>query len=65
MSSRLCHCNRYTINLTTELNSSVPDDEERDEVDVGEVGAAAGRVAGVLAPLVADDVRALEGVEHN
>ena len=54
----------FDVNLTTALNG-VPDDEEGDEVDVGEVGAAAGRVARVLAPLVADDVGALEAGEHD
>ena len=47
---------------------AVPDDEERDEIDVGEVRAAAGgrvRPLGVVALGVADNVGPLEARQHD
>ena len=41
------------------------DDEERDKVRVGEVGAAPGRIAGVLAPIVADHGGILLARQHD
>ena len=51
------------VNLLTAM-IIIPDDEEGDEVYVGEVGAAAFRVAGVLALLVANDVGALKRKDY-